>query len=212
MRAAARLGSGLGARGLAEARRRDCPTQTLWKSGSFCLADWYVRGAGAVRHSTDSDVVSNRHRTHAWDCPPGESGLPDYVCGAFTWARTIGGKHETRPRDHPGSWRPPPAARCRSEARPSRPGIERRPAREPHVRPGPVARPAGCVGHMRRFEMTRDQLVLENEALHALLADASATLMAYAGAELGQAATDCLERIARGEPDPTAAPKEYAHR
>jgi hypothetical protein len=65
---------------------------------------------------------------------------------------------------------------------------------------------------MRRFEMTRDRLVLENEALHALLADASATLMVYAGAELGQAATDCLERIARGEPDPAAAPKEYARR
>jgi hypothetical protein len=50
------------------------------------------------------------------------------------------------------------------------------------------------------FQMTPDQLALENEALHALLADASATLMAYAGTELGQAASDCLERIASGEP------------
>ena len=48
--------------------------------------------------------------------------------------------------------------------------------------------------------MTPDRLVVENETLHALLADAAATLMAYAGAELGQAAKDCLERIARGEP------------
>lgn len=48
--------------------------------------------------------------------------------------------------------------------------------------------------------MTPDQLVVENETLHALLADATATLMAYTGAELGQAAKDCLERIARGEP------------
>jgi hypothetical protein len=48
--------------------------------------------------------------------------------------------------------------------------------------------------------MTPERLVLENETLDALLADATATLMAYAGTELGQAANDCLERIARGEP------------
>jgi hypothetical protein len=48
--------------------------------------------------------------------------------------------------------------------------------------------------------MTPDQLSVENETLHALLADAAATLLAYAGTELGQAARDCLERIARGEP------------
>jgi hypothetical protein len=51
--------------------------------------------------------------------------------------------------------------------------------------------------------MTPDQLALENETLHALVADASATLMAYAGTEQGQAARDCLERIARGEPADT---------
>lgn len=48
--------------------------------------------------------------------------------------------------------------------------------------------------------MTPDQLALENETLHALLADACATLMAYAATEPGRAASDCLERIASGEP------------
>jgi hypothetical protein len=48
--------------------------------------------------------------------------------------------------------------------------------------------------------MTPDQLALENETLHALLADACATLMAYAATEPGRAASDCLERIAGREP------------
>jgi hypothetical protein len=48
--------------------------------------------------------------------------------------------------------------------------------------------------------MNPDQLASENETLHCLLADACATLMAYAATELGQAAADCLERIAKGEP------------
>lgn len=48
-----------------------------------------------------------------------------------------------------------------------------------------------------------DQLAAENEALHALLADCCATLMAYSemGWE-GAAARECLERVKNVEPLP----------
>lgn len=46
-----------------------------------------------------------------------------------------------------------------------------------------------------------DQLVAENEALHALLADACATFMIYVElGELGKAAQDCLDRISNNDP------------
>jgi hypothetical protein len=46
-----------------------------------------------------------------------------------------------------------------------------------------------------------DPLVRENEALHMLLADACATLYAYAQlGDEGKAAQDCLDRITAGEP------------
>ena len=67
-------------------RSRGTPTQTLWRSGSHRLADWYVRSHGVVRDSTDNDVVSNRHRTHARDCPPGAPALTDRAGDSLTRA------------------------------------------------------------------------------------------------------------------------------
>src|ERR1700729_1297057 len=65
---------------------RATPTQTLWRSGSHRLADWYVRGHGVMRSWTDSDVVSNRHRTHSRHCPPAAPALTDRAGRSLTRA------------------------------------------------------------------------------------------------------------------------------
>jgi hypothetical protein len=49
------------------------------------------------------------------------------------------------------------------------------------------------------------QLLRENEKLHTLLADASTVLLYLAEVHRSEAAADCLERIAAGEPA-TAGP------
>lgn len=53
-----------------------------------------------------------------------------------------------------------------------------------------------------------ERLIAENEALHALLADASFVLEGYACLpEIGTSAHNCLDRIAAGKPrDPNTPP------